>query len=87
MAHRKFLTPAFHSRILEDFLHTINDHTKTLVDKVFDTVGKVADIYFMMTHDALVIIYKTSMGVTKNAQEDNNSGYVRAVYEAAGLGL
>jgi len=82
--HRKLLTPAFHFRILEDFLLTMNSHTKTLVEKISDTVGTV-DVYNMMTHCALDIICETAMGVTIHAQEDKNSEYVRAVYKASEL--
>jgi len=83
--HRKLLTPAFHFRILEDFLHTMNTHTQTMVDKVSDTVGQTVDIYKMMAHCALDIICETTMGVTVDAQKDNNSEYVKAVYEASEL--
>jgi len=83
--HRKLLTPAFHFRILEDFLHTMNNHTQTLVDKLSDTVGQTVDIYNMMTHCALDIICETTMGVTVDAQANNNSEYVKAVYKASEL--
>ena len=63
----------------------MNNHTKILVEKISDTVGDTVDIYKMMTHCALDIICETTMGVTVNAQEDNNSEYVMAVYRATEL--
>eukprot|EP00092_Neocalanus_flemingeri_P025304 GFUD01027436.1.p1 GENE.GFUD01027436.1~~GFUD01027436.1.p1 ORF type:complete len:533 (+),score=87.75 GFUD01027436.1:107-1600(+) len=83
--HRKLLTPAFHFRILEDFLHIMNDHTQTFVGKLGDHVGQSVDIYPLMTHCALDIICETTMGVSINAQNDNNSEYVKAVYETSEL--
>ena len=83
--HRKLLTPAFHFRILEDFLHTMNDHTKTLVQNIGDSIGQTVDVYNLMTHCALDIICETTMGVTVNAQNDNDSEYVKAVYETSEL--
>eukprot|EP00090_Calanus_glacialis_P026770 TRINITY_DN42081_c0_g1_i1.p1 TRINITY_DN42081_c0_g1~~TRINITY_DN42081_c0_g1_i1.p1 ORF type:complete len:495 (+),score=97.38 TRINITY_DN42081_c0_g1_i1:91-1575(+) len=83
--HRKLLTPAFHFRILEDFLHIMNDHTEVLVDKVVDSIGQTVDVYNLMTHCALDIICETTMGVSVNAQNDNDSEYVKAVYETSEL--
>ena len=53
-------------------------------------IGEKADkgefnIYPMVTHCALDIICETTMGVTVNAQNDENSEYVRAVYKASEL--
>ena len=83
--HRKLLTPTFHFKILEDFLHTINDHSKTLVDGLSDTVGQTVDLYDIMRLCTLDIICETAMGVTVTSQNNKNSEYIKAIHETTVL--
>lgn len=85
---RKILTPSFHFKILEEFLHVMNEQAATLVshlDKMAD--GPAFNVQPFMQHCALDIICEASMGVPVNAQENCNSEYVRAVYNECDIVL
>ena len=78
------LTPAFHFRILEDFLDIMNNQCNIMCEKLSERADKSEfDIYPYITHSALDIICETAMGKCINAQENGNSEYVRAVYRSA----
>ena len=83
---RKMLTPAFHFRILEDFLEVMNQQTALLCDILGHLCDKPAfDIFPLVTHCALDIICETAMGRSINAQEDSDTDYVRAIYKASDI--
>merc|ERR1712241_858235 len=85
---RKMLTPAFHFRILEDFLDVMNTHCHKLCDNILEPVaecGQEFDVFPMVTHCALDIICETAMGKRINAQEESDTDYVRAIYEASDI--
>ncbi|CAG2164083.1 unnamed protein product [Oppiella nova] len=81
--HRKLLTPAFHFKILENFLPTIANQQKimfSLIDKeMAENDGVVNDIRKLITNYTLDAICETAMGVTVSAQLNPNSDYVEAI--------
>ncbi|KAF2900474.1 hypothetical protein ILUMI_05709 [Ignelater luminosus] len=80
--HRKILTPAFHFRILEQFVEVFDFYSNTLVQKLEKEVGKKSvDIYPYVTLCSLDTICATSMGTEVNAQNDSESKYVFSVKE------
>eukprot|EP00090_Calanus_glacialis_P028920 TRINITY_DN46369_c0_g1_i1.p1 TRINITY_DN46369_c0_g1~~TRINITY_DN46369_c0_g1_i1.p1 ORF type:complete len:512 (-),score=129.35 TRINITY_DN46369_c0_g1_i1:4-1539(-) len=83
---RKMLTPAFHFRILEDFLDVMNQQTELLCD-ILDPLcgGPAFDVFPLVTHCALDIICETAMGKSINAQADSDTEYVRAIYGASDI--
>ncbi|XP_054930710.2 cytochrome P450 4c3-like isoform X3 [Dermacentor andersoni] len=79
-SRRKLLTPAFHFRILEDFLPAVNEQSKVLVHKLGQLgKGRSCDIVPLVTLCALDIICDTIMGYTINAQSNQHSDYVQAI--------
>ncbi|XP_049271481.1 cytochrome P450 4c3 isoform X2 [Rhipicephalus sanguineus] len=78
---RRMFTPAFHFRILEDFISTINAQSTVLADKLgkMCSPGKRTDIVPLVTMCTLDIICETIMGTSIRAQHDERSPYVKAV--------
>lgn len=79
---RKVITPAFHFKILEEFLDIFNQRSEDFVGKLRDRVGKGDfNIYEDVTLCTLDIISESAMGVKINAQDNPDSSYVKAVKE------
>lgn len=81
------MTPAFHFRILNDFLPVINEQANTLVNKVKNKTDKQVNIVPILCHCALDVICETTMGINIKSQEGANSEYVKTVSRAAELVL
>ncbi|KAL7630081.1 UNVERIFIED_CONTAM: hypothetical protein RMT77_019786 [Armadillidium vulgare] len=79
---RKLLTPAFHFKILEDFIDVFNQKSFKFVSNLrVNLNGKPFDIFPYVTLCALDIILETAMGRNINVQDNPTLGYVKAVYE------
>uniref|UniRef100_A0AAG5DEV8 Cytochrome P450 n=1 Tax=Anopheles atroparvus TaxID=41427 RepID=A0AAG5DEV8_ANOAO len=77
---RRIITPAFHFKMLDQFMDVFNHEADILVNKLEHRANKGEfDIYDYITLYALDSICATSMGVQINAQEDPNNEYARGV--------
>ena len=86
---RKLLTPAFHFKILEDFIPVMNSNGKVLVHKM-ETLsqgnqGVITDLASLIIPCTLDVICETAMGIQLNAQTDPESKYVKAVHATGEL--
>ncbi|XP_069195490.1 cytochrome P450 4C1 [Procambarus clarkii] len=85
-ARRKLLTPAFHFKILEQFIEVFNRQINKMVHKLLKKAdGSPFDISDDITHCVLDIICETAMGRSINAQDNSESEYVQAVRRISGL--
>lgn len=85
-SRRKMLTPAFHFKILEDFVEVFNSQSHKMLDKLKGKAdGKPFDIFPFITLCTLDIICETAMGININAQDNSDSEYVNAVYRIGAL--
>ncbi|XP_035219657.1 cytochrome P450 4V2-like, partial [Stegodyphus dumicola] len=73
---RKLLQPAFHSRVLENFIPSFNEHSSVLVNKLKTTINKPwIDITPMMTACTLDILCDALMGIRIDSQEGNKEAF------------
>ncbi|XP_049791306.1 cytochrome P450 4C1-like [Schistocerca nitens] len=85
-SHRKMITPAFHFKILDNFVDIFGENSQILVEKLKSkSDGHAFDIYPYITRCALDIICETAMGTSVNAQNETGSEYVSAVYNISAL--
>ncbi|XP_054156240.1 cytochrome P450 4V2-like [Oppia nitens] len=82
---RKLLTPAFHFKILNNFIPIMNEQTNIFMDKIRNQLAidrqSVIDIREPITLLTLDIICETAMGVQVGAQVGNNRSYIGAVHD------
>ncbi|XP_041765666.1 uncharacterized protein LOC121590248 [Anopheles merus] len=79
---RKILTPAFHFKILDQFIEVFHKQSSILADRLRPAAnGQLVNIYPFVTLAALDIICETAMGTSINAQTDADSAYVKAITE------
>ncbi|XP_015833627.1 cytochrome P450 4c3-like [Tribolium castaneum] len=80
--HRKLITPAFHFKILEQFVDIFESGGDILVKKLSEVSGsKSCDIYPYITKCTLDIICETAMGTKVDVQNTENSAYFESIKE------
>ena len=78
---RKLLTPAFHFRILRDFMSVMNEQARGLVDNILPRrdLSKPVDVVPLIVNCALDIICEAAMGKNTNSQQNPDAPYPMAV--------
>ncbi|KAH8360764.1 hypothetical protein KR084_008307 [Drosophila pseudotakahashii] len=84
---RKIITPAFHFKILEDFVEVFDQQSAIMVQQLYAKAdGKtVIDMFPVACLCAMDIIAETAMGVKINAQLQPDFSYVQSVKNASGI--
>jgi len=80
-SRRKFLTPAFHFAILEQFVEIFDKHAMTFVGKLKEFGDQEVDVFPLTRMLTMDIICEAAMGVKIDAQNDSESKYVKAIKE------
>ncbi|CAH0717323.1 unnamed protein product, partial [Brenthis ino] len=81
---RKFLTPAFHFNILQNFLPVFLKNEKILIKKLQNYAdGKPFSVFSTIALTALDNVTESIMGVSIDAQKNTKSKYVKAIHEIA----
>ena len=79
---RRLITPSFHFNILQDFLDVMNEQSQVMIQnlKIQQESGRKFDVGKTITMYALDTICETAMGQVVNAQNDNDSAYVKSIH-------
>ncbi|XP_025831452.1 cytochrome P450 4d2 isoform X2 [Agrilus planipennis] len=84
--HRKIITPAFHFKILENFIDVFEKNSNILIKTLENEVNsKSFDVYPYIKLMALDIICETALGTEINAQLDKESKYASSVEDLCSL--
>ncbi|XP_050024938.2 cytochrome P450 4V2-like isoform X1 [Dermacentor andersoni] len=85
-ARRKLLTPAFHFRLLDDFVPVMVEHSRAFSNRLRTLSQQQAplDVVPLVSCCTLDVVCETAMGVSVKAQEDDDSPYVKAVKVVSG---
>ncbi|GIY30974.1 cytochrome P450 4c3 [Caerostris extrusa] len=80
---RKLLTPAFHFRILDEFIPVFNEQANIFATEISSAMEKAEwiDIAPIASLCTLDIICETAMGKKLNAQSNSESPYVKALHQ------
>uniref|UniRef100_A0A8D8LAC8 Cytochrome P450 4d1 n=2 Tax=Culex pipiens TaxID=7175 RepID=A0A8D8LAC8_CULPI len=88
-ARRKIITPAFHFKILDQFVEVFDRNAAELVDVLgkFAANGQAFDVFPYILLYTLDVICETAMGTSVDAMRNSDSEYVKAVKEAASISI
>ncbi|CAG9805217.1 unnamed protein product [Chironomus riparius] len=78
---RKIITPAFHFKILDQFVEVFDKHSNIFIQNLKKSNGKPVDVFELISLCALDNICETAMGIDIQAQIKSDSVYVKAVKE------
>ncbi|XP_055952936.1 cytochrome P450 4C1-like isoform X2 [Argiope bruennichi] len=80
--HRKMLTPTFHFSILENFIPVFQEQSEILVSKLQLCIQEPwIDALPLISACTLDALCQTAMGISINAQNDENCEYCKAIHE------
>ncbi|XP_055637107.1 cytochrome P450 4d1-like [Toxorhynchites rutilus septentrionalis] len=88
-ARRKAITPAFHFKILEQFVEVFDRNASELVDvlSTYADSEAVFDVFPFVLLYTLDVICESAMGTSVKALRNADSEYVQAVKEAANISI
>lgn len=78
---RKIITPAFHFKILEQFVEVMEKHGEIFVEKLRKLKNQETNIFPLISLYAIDVICESAMGYELNAQSDTGCEYVLSVKE------
>lgn len=80
--HRKIITPAFHFKILEQFVEVFDLQSRIMIEKLSKRCdGSIIDIDNYVKPLMLDIFSETAMGTRIRAQGDGDSDYAKSIDE------
>ena len=79
---RRLITPSFHFNILQDFLDIMNEQSQIMIQNIKQqhAANMKVNVGKSITMCALDTICETAMGQSVNAQNNEDSDYVKAIY-------